>query len=64
MMQEMMQNLSFTHGSPLGVCEYIGEDFVGAIVEWTMRRGGASTHKAKTDNLRHRYRALLGLGEI
>ena len=40
------------------------EDFVVAIVELAMRGGGASTHKANTENLMDRYRALLDLGEI
>ena len=40
------------------------EDFVGAIVELAMRRGGASTHKAHADKLMDKCRALLGLGEM
>ena len=64
MMQELCEHLSFTFGSPSGVCEYMDEGFVGAIAELAMRRGGVSTHKANLLNLMDRYTALLDLGEI
>ena len=40
------------------------EDFVGAIAELAMRRGGASTHKANSESLMDRYRALPDLGGL
>ena len=40
------------------------EDFVGAIAELAMRRGGSNAHKANIESLMDKYRALLDLGEI
>ena len=61
-MRKLFEYLSFSCGNPSGFCEYMDEDFVSAMAELATRRGGANAHKANTQNLIDKYRALLHLG--
>ena len=64
MMQELLEYQAFSLGNPRGFWEYLDEDFVGIISTLALKKGGANTHLACSNNVISRYRALLCMGQV
>ena len=64
MMQELLEYQAISLGNPRGFWEYLDEDFVGIISTLALKKGGANTHLACSNNVISRYKALLCMGQV